>query len=415
MKTDKFYKYAFLLAAAYIIVFLLMPGAKDEPTPSPGGTGSGAVVLEATGDTFHPGEAAKVRLKNTLPSVEGSPEANLVTINGLCSASSVSLKRDGQALDMRSILDRMASCPTERIEVRAGEEGTLSLDYLHTSLSTPGRYELALTASDAAGARYPLSTGFSVENRGFFGRMWDLLFYQPLYNLLILLVSILPGSDLGWAIILLTIIIRLVLLIPNQKALESQKKLQLVQPKIAEIQEKYKGDTKKIGEETMKLWKENGVNPMGSCLPLLLQMPFLIALYYAVSHGLEQSSTYYLYEPLKGFAISAVNSDFLGILDLSKPNIYVLPVILVVLQWYQMHLTVGRSAKEATSKKASASDAKADANKAMNQAMKYVMPLVIGVMSVSFPAGVAVYWGMSTLFGIAQQLWVNKMTPSTLK
>lgn len=413
MKTDKFYKYAFLLAAAYIVVFLLMPGKKDEPAPTPT-SGSGAVVLESTGETFHPGEAAKVRLKNTLPSVEGSPEANLVTIDGLCSASSVSLRRDGQPVDMRSVLDRMTACPSDTIQVKAGEEGTLTLDYLHTSLSTPGWYELALTASDAAGVRYPLTASFSVENRGFLGRMWDLLFYQPLYNLLILLVSVLPGYDLGWAIILLTIIIRLILLIPNQKALESQKKLQLVQPKIAEIQEKYKGDTKKIGEETMKLWKENGVNPMGSCLPLLLQMPFLIALYYAVSHGLELSSTHYLYEPLKGFAVSAVNSNFLGVLDLSKPNIYILPVLLVVLQWYQMHLTVGRSAKEA-SKKAVSTEAKPDPNKAMNQAMKYVMPLVIGVMSISFPAGVAVYWGMSTLFGIAQQLWVNKMTPSTLK
>lgn len=412
MKTDKFYKYAFLLAAAYIVVFLLMPGKQDEPaTPS---TGSGAVVLESTGETFHPGEAAKVRLKNALPAVEGSPEANVVTIGSLCSVSSVSLMRDGQPVDMAPILSRLVPCPTDEIRVKAGEEGTLSLDYLHTPLSAPGRYELALSASDSSGTRYPLSASFTVEGRGFIGRMWDLLFYQPLYNLLILLVSVLPGYDLGWAIILLTIIIRLILLIPNQKALESQKKLQLVQPKIAEIQEKYKGDTKKIGEETMKLWKENGVNPMGSCLPLLLQMPFLIALYYAVSHGLDLSSTHYLYEPLKGFAVSSVNSNFLGVLDLSKPNIYVLPVLLVVLQWYQMHLTVGRAAKEAP-KKTVSTETKADPNKAMNQAMKYAMPLVIGVMSISFPAGVAVYWGMSTLFGIAQQLWVNKMTPSTLK
>ena len=105
------------------------------------------------------------------------------------------------------------------------------------------------------------------------------LFYQPIFNLLIFLYNIVPLHDLGLAIILLTLIVRLLLYPLSKKAIESKKGLQEVQPEIERIKEKYKNDKEKMGPELMALYKEKNINPFSSCLPILIQLPFLIAIY----------------------------------------------------------------------------------------------------------------------------------------
>jgi YidC/Oxa1 family membrane protein insertase len=100
--------------------------------------------------------------------------------------------------------------------------------------------------------------------------------------------------------------------------LVSQKKLQAIQPKIAELQEKYKGDQAKIGMELMNLYKTEGVNPLGSCLPLMIQMPILIVLYWVISGITDPSSSYYLYAPLASFDIHSIATRFLGLDLLAK-------------------------------------------------------------------------------------------------
>ena len=104
------------------------------------------------------------------------------------------------------------------------------------------------------------------------------ILYRPLFNILVLLYNIIPGDDLGIAIIVLTIGIKLVLYPLNQKAIKSQKALQELQPKIKEIQKKYKDKTQQA-EELLKLYKEAKINPFSGFLPLLIQIPILIALY----------------------------------------------------------------------------------------------------------------------------------------
>src|SRR3989339_407748 len=99
-------------------------------------------------------------------------------------------------------------------------------------------------------------------------------------------IEVMPGHSLALAIIILTLIIRTILLVPSQHAIKSQKKLQEIQPKLEEIKKKYAGNQEKIAMETMKVWQENKVNPMGSCLPLLVQFPIMIALFYAVKYGI---------------------------------------------------------------------------------------------------------------------------------
>lgn len=247
------------------------------------------------------------------------------------------------------------------------------------------------------------SLEFEIKPQGIFGFLWTAGFYQPIFNALIFLASIVPGHDLGLAIILLTIIFRTILLIPSQRALKSQRVMQELQPKLKHIQEKYKGNQEKIAQETMMLWKSHKVNPLGSCLPLLIQMPILIGIFYVIQTGLSPNNVHLLYGPLQNFSLTSIQTNFLGILELTHVNLFVLPLIVGGLQFGQMKLAMMRKKnKEETPKKQ-----KTEMEMA-SKMMIYIMPVMIAVFTASVPAGVGLYWIISTLYGIGQQLVVNR-------
>src|SRR3989338_6280048 len=104
---------------------------------------------------------------------------------------------------------------------------------------------------------------------------FHVILYQPLFNLLIGIYNTIPGNDLGIAIILMTLIIRILFIPLSIKALVSQRKMALVQPKLQELQTRYKDDKQKLASESMALYKEHGVNPFSGCLPLLIQLPVI--------------------------------------------------------------------------------------------------------------------------------------------
>ncbi|MBN2096284.1 membrane protein insertase YidC [Candidatus Peregrinibacteria bacterium] len=241
-----------------------------------------------------------------------------------------------------------------------------------------------------------------IKEPGILRQGWNALLYRPIFNTLIFFVSKLPGHNLGWGIIFLTLIIKLILLGPNQKALKSQKVMRTVQPQLDALKEKYKNDPQRLAQETMAIWKKHKVSPMGSCLPMLIQFPVLIALFYVVKNGLAIVDPAILYAPLKNFDLASVNPIFLGIIDLTKINLIALPVIIGGLQFAQIRLSLGKTAKSnALSKQSN------PAMPMMNSMMQYFMPVMIAVFTASLPAAVGFYWGISTLFGIGQQLVVN--------
>jgi YidC/Oxa1 family membrane protein insertase len=210
---------------------------------------------------------------------------------------------------------------------------------------------------------------------------------------------------------MLTLLIRLILLVPSQRAMASQRRMQDLQPKLAHIKKKYAGNQERIAQETMALWKENKVNPFGSCLPLLIQFPVLIALFYVIQNGINPDNVYLLYAPLKGVDLSNIHTNFLGILELTKANAYVLPVIIGGLQFFQMKLAMARTKKakdEATIVGESQGPTKGSEMEMANKTMIYIMPVMIAVFTASVPAGVGLYWGVSTLFALGQQVVVNR-------
>jgi len=157
----------------------------------------------------------------------------------------------------------------------------------------------------------------------------------------------------------------------------------------------------------MKVWKEHGINPFQSCLPLLIQMPVLIGVFYTVRDGSILELSKHLIYPFYQHLDWTFGTTFLG-LDLLKPNVYIFPPLLVILQFIQMKLTFAAAKKK---RQQSGEKAKNEGDKSQQlqqQMMLYGLPLMIGVFAFQFPAAVSLYWGVSTLFAIGQQMVVNR-------
>lgn len=299
---------------------------------------------------------------------------------------------------------------TENLIIKPKEE--ININYRgwnHSLFGETGFYKVETNIEvpeDTAKSRVYESNEFEVKPQGWFSFLWSAGFYQPVYNALIYITSILLEHDLGWAIIILTILIRTILLIPSHRALKSQRRVQELQPKLNHIKEKYKDNQEALARETMMLWKENKVNPLSSCLPLLIQFPFLIAIFYVIQGGLNPDNVHLLYDGLKDFSLTNINTNFLGILELTQINAFVLPLIVGGLQFFQMKLAMMRNKKKGEQKP---EKRKKGAEMEMaNRMMIYFMPVMIALFAASVPAGVGLYWSTSTLYGIAQQFIVNR-------
>jgi YidC/Oxa1 family membrane protein insertase len=236
--------------------------------------------------------------------------------------------------------------------------------------------------------------------------IFDTFIYLPLYNILIFLYNFIPGHDFGIAIIAITILLKAVLIPISKKQIESQKKLQELQPKIKEIQEKYKNDKEKQTRETMEFYKKNKANPFSGCLPLIVQLVFLIAIYRVFINisdaGLiVDPKLLYSFIPNPG----QINNFFLGIVDLSKPSIPI-AVLAALSQYFQTKMMMGKTKSEEKKKESTSSSP--DFAQIMNKQMLYLGPFLTLFIGIKFPAGLAIYWLVSTVFTLLQQMQIAK-------
>ena len=228
--------------------------------------------------------------------------------------------------------------------------------------------------------------------------MFETLFYQPILNLLIYLYNIVPGNDLGIAIILLTIIIKLALLPLSKKSIKSQKELQDIQPKVEELKKEFKDNKEEMGKRMMALYKEHKVNPFSSCLPLLIQLPFLIAVFHVFRKGFSEETLSLIYSFISNPEF--INQTAFGFLDLSTPNKY-LALLAGLAQFWQTKMMV-------TKKPAIKSSGSKDENMMamMNKQMLYMMPALTVFIGFTLPGGLTFYWFLTTLFTVFQQLYL---------
>ncbi len=229
------------------------------------------------------------------------------------------------------------------------------------------------------------------------------ILYQPLFNILIFLYAYIPGNDLGVAIILLTVLIKLLFFPLSLKAVKSQKALSGIQPKIKEIQEKYKDNKEEQSKKMMELYKEEKINPFSGCLPLLIQLPVLIALFW-VFRAFEGGISGVEFQMLYSFIPrpETVNPYFLGFLNLVEPSIYI-AVLAGISQFLQTRMTLPKTKTEK----------KADFSSMMQKQMQYFFPVITVVILLRLPSAIGLYWMTTTIFTIIQQYVVFKKKPKS--
>ncbi|MBI1834145.1 MAG: membrane protein insertase YidC [Candidatus Andersenbacteria bacterium] len=226
--------------------------------------------------------------------------------------------------------------------------------------------------------------------------------FRPLLNLLVGTTNIIPAHSVGWAIIVVTFIVRLILLPSSlhqvKRASQQQTKMAAVQGRLKHIKEQHKDDKAKQAEETMRLYRESGINPAAGCLPLLVQLPILIALYRVFLAGLtpEIQSMLYSFVPFPG----DIHNLFFGI-NLTQPSL-VLGILAGVAQFAQMKFLAP------TPPQMTADDDAAAVTNSMQKNMAYIFPAMTVFISLRLPAALALYWFVTTVFGAAQQYLLRR-------
>ena len=228
------------------------------------------------------------------------------------------------------------------------------------------------------------------------GAIWNSIAMQPMINILIVLSNLLFGS-FGLAIIVLTIVVRGLMYPLTIKQLRATKAMQSLQPKIAELKQKYGKDKEKFAKEQVRLYKESGVSFTGCLLPMLIQLPVWIALFWSIMRVLAVTPeqflglSQYLYSWSVVYSTVPLGNSFLG-LNLAEGNILA-GIIVGVTMWVQQKMVITPSA-----------DPK---QKAKNQMMLWTMPLMFGFLSFTLPSGLALYWMMSNIITIVIQYFVT--------
>ncbi|MEK7173623.1 MAG: YidC/Oxa1 family membrane protein insertase [Patescibacteria group bacterium] len=223
-------------------------------------------------------------------------------------------------------------------------------------------------------------------------------FFRPLLNALVFLTGVLPFHDLGFAVIILTILVRLALFPFTHHSVKAQTKMRVLEPEIAQIRETHKNNQEEQARRIMALYKQHGVNPFSGCLMLLIQLPLLIALYQVFLVKVQDMGQYlYLFIQMP----PVIHTVFLGFINLMEMSIFV-AVLAALTQFIQMKLAVPKTAS------VPASSIGPDFARMMTMQMTYVMPVIILVIGMQFSSAVSLYWTTMNIFAIIHEMMVRK-------
>lgn len=406
---DSIRSFIFWFATFYLIFYFFTawfgPDKKAETEVTP-------VMVTIQDKTIKLGNLAEFTIQNRTDQAlaftspcEGGESASQIGIYGIIA---------GNRTDNLLPLENCSTADIPSFEIPPGAKYGLSFRSLSNEIfKDEGNYilELELQGEEAQTVASPT---FEYSEPGIFRKLYRALIAKPLFNTLVFFIKILPSHSLGWAIILLTILVRIILFVPNQNAMKSQREMQKMQPKIQEIRAKHKDNPQLMAMKTMEIYKTHNIHPLGSMMPMLVQFPVLIGMYLIIQQGVSPHQNHLLYSFNQSIDLSLVENLFLWF-DVSRPDpLYILPVLVAGIQFLTMKLAFAKSdkkKKEAASdkpaKKKSDEPNMADMAEQMQKTMLYVMPVMIGVFTIMFPAGVGLYWFVSTLIGTAQQKLVN--------
>ncbi|MDR3519775.1 MAG: YidC/Oxa1 family membrane protein insertase [Candidatus Pacebacteria bacterium] len=238
-------------------------------------------------------------------------------------------------------------------------------------------------------------------------QIWNLVLYQPLLNALAFLVSIIPGGDVGIAVIVLTILVKVILFPLSRKSIESQAQMNMLAPELQKIKES--GASKEEqATRTFELYKQHKTNPFSGCLLMLIQIPIIFALYYVFLKGIHfQNGVLYSFVHIPAH----MNMIFLGIVDIGKKSL-LLAILAGVSQSLQAHFMPMPALSGGANPSFQDSF-----GKSMNMQMKYVFPFIVAFIAYNISGAVALYWITSNLFMVGQQIYIKKkvFTPNMIK
>jgi len=236
--------------------------------------------------------------------------------------------------------------------------------------------------------------------------IWDTVLYNPLLNALAFLVSIIPGGDVGIAVIILTLFVKVLLFPLSQRSIESQAKMNLLAPELKKIKDS--GASKEEqAKQTFELYKTHKTNPFSGCLLVLIQIPIIFALYYVFLKELSFSSTS-LYSFIS--IPEKISMNFLGLVDISGKGLLFLAILAGISQFFQAYF-MPKPVAGNTAEKGSFQE---NFSKSMQTQMKYVFPFVVAFIAYSVSGAIALYWITSNVFAIGQQLYANRKSKNAL-
>lgn len=230
--------------------------------------------------------------------------------------------------------------------------------------------------------------------------------YTPIYNGLVFLIDILPGGDVGFAVILITIFVKLVLFPLSLKAYRTQILMKGFNQEIDQIKNKYKDDRNKQAEAIMNFYRDKKVNPFASLVVLFIQIPIVISLYYVFyKGGLPTINPDLLYSFVPN--PDHVNTIFLGIFDTAGKSVF-LAFVVGLTQFLQMKIAMPELAPKDPNKRPDQMSFKDNMARGFQFQMRYVMPVVLGFIAYSISSAVSLYWTTSNIFAIGQELYLRR-------
>lgn len=227
--------------------------------------------------------------------------------------------------------------------------------------------------------------------------MWNTFIYKPILNVLVMILSYITMGDLGFAIVVLTIIVKAILYPLSKKAITSQIDMASIQADIAEIKAK-KLSKEDEARETFALYKNKKINPFSGCLVILIQLPIIFGLYFVFLRGLnlENAALYsFVHVP------ATINTMFLGLVDLTKTHSIWIAILTGLTQFIQVYISPTQKIQNKTTK--DQKGLSADIQKSMQIQMKWVFPVIIGFITYKIQAAVGLYWIVNNLITIVQE------------
>lgn len=242
------------------------------------------------------------------------------------------------------------------------------------------------------------------------------LLVQPMLNALVWFYDVIPGRDIGISIILLTLLIKLVLYPFTLAQIKQQKALQSLQPKIDEIRARLKDNREEQAKELMALYGKEKVNPAASCLPLIIQIPVIWALFNALKYGLASQSLNLLYPFVPN--PQQISPLMFGLIDLSQPS-YFLAIAAALVQFLQTKQILKPPAATVMTPPPDVVKAEGAQDESMatmmNKQMTYMLPVITAIAGFSLPGGITLYWLVMSVFTVIQQAFVLKKMPPKIE